>query len=64
MATLLLYIKSTNEKDAIGIIVHVVAPKQNISWSYTKGIANTKTNKPLDYQQVNMARPILLTFCL
>lgn len=38
-------------KDAIGVIVHVEAPKRNISWSYAKGIADTKTNKPLDYQQ-------------
>ncbi|PUV24585.1 serine hydrolase domain-containing protein [Sphingobacterium athyrii] len=38
-------------RDAIGVIVHVEAPKRNISWSYAKGIADTKTNKPLDYQQ-------------
>jgi len=38
-------------KDAIGIIVHVEAPKRNISWSYAKGFADSKTNKPLDYQQ-------------
>ncbi|ULT25847.1 serine hydrolase [Sphingobacterium sp. E70] len=38
-------------KDAIGIIVHVEAPKQNISWSYATGIADSKTNKPLNSQQ-------------
>lgn len=38
-------------KDAIGIIVHVEAPKQNISWSYAKGITDTKTKKLLDDQQ-------------
>lgn len=40
-----------NNKDAVGIIVHVEAPKQNISWSYAKGIANTKTNELLNAQQ-------------
>lgn len=44
-----------NNRDAIGIIVHVEAPKQNISWSYAKGITNTKTNEPLNAQQ-----PILI----
>lgn len=38
-------------KDAIGIIVHVEAPKQNISWSYAKGIVNSRTNEPLANQQ-------------
>jgi len=38
-------------KDAIGIIIHVEAPKQNISWSYAKGIASIGTNEPLADQQ-------------
>ncbi|WON93183.1 MULTISPECIES: serine hydrolase domain-containing protein [unclassified Sphingobacterium] len=38
-------------KDAIGIIVHVEAPKKNISWSYAKGITNKSTNKTLEHQQ-------------
>ncbi|CAM3658941.1 serine hydrolase domain-containing protein [Sphingobacterium prati] len=38
-------------KNAIGVIVHVEAPKHHISWSYAKGFADTETNKPLDYQQ-------------
>ncbi len=40
-----------DNKNAIGIIVHVEAPKRNISWSYAKGIANIKTNEPLNSQQ-------------
>jgi D-alanyl-D-alanine carboxypeptidase len=38
-------------KDAFGIIVHVEAPKQNISWSYAKGVSNIKTNEVLNSQQ-------------
>lgn len=38
-------------KDAIGIIVHVEGPKQNISWSYAKGVSDTKTNEPLNSEQ-------------
>lgn len=38
-------------KDAVGIIVHVEAPKHNISWSYAKGVANTSTNQALEDQQ-------------
>ena len=38
-------------KDAIGIIVHVEAPKQNISWSYAKGVSDIKTNEVLSHQQ-------------
>ncbi|MDM1546790.1 serine hydrolase [Empedobacter falsenii] len=38
-------------KDAVGIIVHVEAPKQNISWSYAKGVSDIKTNKVLNHQQ-------------
>ena len=38
-------------KDAIGIIVHVEAPKQNISWSYAKGVSDIKTNEPLNSEQ-------------
>ncbi|WP_343566492.1 serine hydrolase [Sphingobacterium sp.] len=38
-------------KDAVGIIVHVEAPKHNISWSYAKGVADTSTNQSLEDQQ-------------
>lgn len=38
-------------KDAVGIIVHVEAPKHNISWSYAKGVADTSTNQALEDQQ-------------
>ena len=38
-------------KDAVGIIVHVEAPKQNISWSYAKGVSDIKTNEVLNHQQ-------------
>jgi len=38
-------------KDAVGIIVHVEAPKQNISWSYAKGVSDIKTNEVLKHQQ-------------
>lgn len=38
-------------KNAVGIIVHVEAPKQNISWSYAKGVSDIKTNEVLNYQQ-------------
>lgn len=38
-------------KDAIGIIVHVEAPKQNISWSYAKGVSDIKTKEPLNREQ-------------
>ncbi|MGV0997495.1 serine hydrolase domain-containing protein [Empedobacter falsenii] len=38
-------------KDAVGIIVHVEAPKQKISWSYAKGVSDIKTNKVLNHQQ-------------
>lgn len=38
-------------KDAIGIIVHVEAPKRGISWSYAIGVSNIKTNEPLQDQQ-------------
>ena len=38
-------------KDAVGIIVHVEAPKQNLSWSYAKGVSDIKTNEILKNQQ-------------
>lgn len=38
-------------KDAVGVIVHVEAPKQNISWSYAKGVSDIKTNEILNSQQ-------------
>ena len=38
-------------KDAVGIIVHVEAPKQKISWSYAKGVSDIKTNEVLNHQQ-------------
>ena len=38
-------------KEAIGIIVHVEASKQNISWSYAKGVSDIKTNEVLNHQQ-------------
>ena len=38
-------------KDAVGIIVHVEAPKQNLSWSYAKGVSDIKTNEVLKNQQ-------------
>lgn len=37
--------------DAIGVIVHVEAPSENISWSYAKGVADTQSNSILDSQQ-------------
>ena len=36
-------------KNAVGIIVQ--APKQNISWSYAKGVSDIKTNEILNSQQ-------------
>ncbi|WP_312356486.1 serine hydrolase [Empedobacter sp.] len=38
-------------KNAVGIIVHVEAPEQNISWSYAKGVLDIKTNEILNSQQ-------------
>lgn len=38
-------------KDAIGIIVHVEAPKKNISWSYAIGVSDIKTKEQLNNQQ-------------
>ncbi|WP_313254285.1 serine hydrolase [Empedobacter sp.] len=38
-------------KDAVGIIVHVEASKQNISWSYAKDVSDIKTNEILNSKQ-------------
>lgn len=38
-------------KDAIGILVHVEAPNQNISWSYAKGVSDLTTKELLNPQQ-------------
>lgn len=38
-------------KDAVGIMVHIEAPKQDISWSYAVGYTNKKTKENLDKQQ-------------
>jgi len=38
-------------EDAIGIMVHIEAPKETISWSYAAGYTNKKTKENLDKQQ-------------
>ncbi len=40
-----------HHSDAVGIIVHVEAPSQKISWSYAKGVSDTLTNTSLDSRQ-------------
>ncbi len=49
-------------KDAVGIIVHVEAPKQNISWSYAKGVSDIKTNEILKSENPLLLASVTKTY--
>lgn len=40
-----------NNKDAIGILIHVESPDENLSWTYAVGTANKKSGAKLDEGQ-------------